>query len=142
MTEEPFLTTFSHFMNPLFLQIGTSVSVVMVIASVAVTPAILARLPADYFLHERPHLLELLRQGPLSKCLIIVAKNIIGTLLLLLGFILIFLPGQGLLTIMVGLLLLDFPRKKQIMRGIATRPAITRSLNWLRERRGKPPLLF
>lgn len=142
MTEEGLLRILSELANPYVIQIVTAVSITTMVSSLAITPVILARLPADYFLHERPHLIELLRQGPLSKCLMIVAKNILGSVLVIVGVILLFMPGQGLLTILVGFLLMDFPRKQKVMRSIAARPKITRSLNWLRARRGKPPLIL
>jgi hypothetical protein len=49
-------------------------------------------------------------------------------------------PGQGLLTIAVGLILLDFPGKFRLERWLATRRSVWRSLNWLRRRAGSKPL--
>jgi hypothetical protein len=49
-------------------------------------------------------------------------------------------PGQGLLSIAVALVLLDFPGKYRFERWLATRPAVWRSLNWLRRRAGCKPL--
>jgi hypothetical protein len=48
-------------------------------------------------------------------------------------------PGQGLLTIAVALILLDFPGRFRLERWLATRPAVWRSLNWLRKRAGHKP---
>lgn len=142
MIEEVVQRALSTLAKPSTVKIVTGISFFTMVASLAITPAILTRLPADYFLHERPHLITLLRQSSPPKCLMIVAKNILGTALLVVGFILLFLPGQGLLTILVGLMLLDLPRKQHFLRRIAARPHIARSLNWLRARRGKAPLIL
>ena len=49
------------------------------------------------------------------------------------------LPGQGILTILAGIMLLDFPGKHRLLRWIVAHPQVLRTLNWLR-RRGHPPL--
>jgi len=51
------------------------------------------------------------------------------------------LPGQGLLTILAGLVLLHFPRKHELLRWIVSRPAVLASANWVRHRAGRPPLV-
>ena len=48
-------------------------------------------------------------------------------------------PGQGVLTIVVGMLLFDFPGKFRLERWLVTRPTVWRSINWLRERAGREP---
>lgn len=50
------------------------------------------------------------------------------------------LPGQGLVTILAGLLLLDFPGKFKLERALVRQPAVMNALNWIRVRRGRPPL--
>ena len=52
------------------------------------------------------------------------------------------LPGQGVLTILAGLALLDFPGKRALELKILKRPSILGAVNWLRERRGREPLRF
>ena len=67
------------------------------------------------------------------------AKNLLGAALMLLGILMLFTPGQGLLTLLVGLLLMNFPGKYRLERTLVARPGIFRSLNWLRRRRGAEP---
>jgi hypothetical protein len=52
------------------------------------------------------------------------------------GLVMLVVPGQGLLTIVVGLMLLDFPGKYRLERWLATRPKVWQSINWLRRRAG------
>ena len=56
-------------------------------------------------------------------------------MLLLAGILMLFLPGQGLLTLFLGILLIDFPGKYKTERWLISQPAIANSLNWLRKRR-------
>lgn len=70
---------------------------------------------------------------------LLVLKNVLGAIFLTLGVGMLVLPGQGLLTILIGLSLVDFPGKYRLERYLVTRSPVLRSLNWLRRRTGKPP---
>ena len=50
------------------------------------------------------------------------------------------LPGQGLLTIVVGILLLEFPGKRVLETKLIRRPRIHHAIDALRRRFGHPPL--
>ena len=54
----------------------------------------------------------------------------------------LFLPGQGILTLVMGALLMDYPGKFQLERKIVKTPAILKGLNWLRAKANKPPLVI
>ena len=62
--------------------------------------------------------------------------------LLVAGILMLVLPGQGILTILAALALLDFPGKRKMEMRILHRPAILKSVNWLRKRAGREPLAF
>lgn len=49
-------------------------------------------------------------------------------------------PGQGVLMIIAGLVLLEFPGKFRLERWLVTRRHVWRSINWLRRRAGRPEL--
>jgi hypothetical protein len=90
-------------------------------------------LPADYFVR-RPN------EHSLSLPWRIV-KNLLGVVLVVLGVVMVFVPGQGLLTIVFGLVLIDFPGKQKLIKKILDRPGLLEKINRLRDRYGKPPLL-
>jgi hypothetical protein len=69
-----------------------------------------------------------------------VLKNALGVLFFLSGMAMLILPGQGLLTIFIGLVLLDFPRKRVLVHRILGYQRILRVINQLRARFGKPEL--
>ncbi len=74
----------------------------------------------------------------------VIAKNIFGVFLILLGLILSLpgVPGQGILTILLGLIMIDIPGKRPLEARIIKRPAILSAINDLRARYKKPPLVM
>ena len=67
-------------------------------------------------------------------------KNLLGLLLMVMGVAMLVLPGQGILSILIGLSLMNFPGKYRLERYIAGRRPIRKSLNWIRARAGVEPL--
>lgn len=120
----------------------TIATLLLVVASVAAVPFMVVRLPADYFSEPRPPLAERFRKASVGGRALIVLKNLGGALLVILGVIMLFVPGQGLLTILFGLVLLDLPRKHEVERRIVARPAIRNALTKLRARFDKEPFTF
>jgi archaellum biogenesis protein FlaJ (TadC family) len=98
------------------------------------------RLPKDYIVTKRRQPLATWEQHPVLRMLLLIVKNLLGVILLLAGVIMLFTPGQGLLTIVVGFVLLDFPGKSRLERWLVTRQSVWRSINWLRKRAGQPEL--
>ena len=72
----------------------------------------------------------------------VIAKNIFGVFLILLGIALSLpgVPGQGILTILLGLIMLDIPGKRPLEARIIKRPAVLSAINNLRAKYGKEPL--
>ena len=109
------------------------------VAAVAGVPWVVWRLPHDYFSRRRR---QVLRETPLAMVyngVLVALKNIVGAGLVALGLLMLVTPGQGLLTVLVGLLLMNFPGKYRLERWLVMRPGVLRALNWLRRRRGLPP---
>ena len=52
----------------------------------------------------------------------------------------LFLPGQGLFTIFIGLLLSNYPGKYYLERKLIAMPKIYKTVNWLRKKSNQPPL--
>ena len=71
-----------------------------------------------------------------------VAKNLIGTLFLLSGSIMLFIPGQGILTILLGLSLIDFPGKRYLETRILNSPKAKLLIEWCRSKSGHEPLII
>jgi hypothetical protein len=114
-------------------------SLVTFLVGVLLVPAMIVRIPADYFLHDRRQAL-LHPRHPLLRLLLTGVKNVLGAVLLLVGVALLFLPGQGLLTLMAGLMIMNYPGKFGFERWLVRRPHVLPALNWLRARYGRGPL--
>lgn len=69
-----------------------------------------------------------------------IFKNILGILLIIVGGVMLITPGQGLFTILLGVLLADFPGKRRIERALVRHPSVCRSINWIRRKASKPPI--
>ncbi len=109
------------------------------IGSLIAIPLILVRLPADYFDTRIPrHWMK--DHHPLLRLVGLVVKNLVGAVFLLAGFAMLFLPGQGLLTMLIGISLMDFPRKRELEAKMVGQPTLLGVINTMRQKFDKPPL--
>ena len=116
-------------------------SAVMMLCGIAIVPWILLRLPRDYFLPPRRHRITPERLSLATGIPLLVGKNMLGIVLILAGLAMLVLPGQGLLTIILGLALTNFPGKFKLQRRLVGHPSVLNSLNWLRRRFGRTPFI-
>lgn len=115
-----------------------AVSIASLLLCAALLPVIVRRLPADYFASARDK-----RPAPhtLLGWLLRIGKNVLGVVFVLAGVAMLVLPGQGVLTILIGLMLVNFPGKRRLERRIVGRASILKVLNGMRAKRGLSPLL-
>lgn len=111
--------------------------------SLAVASFILVKLPATYFRKDHPRDFWTDR-SPGVRYLGIFAKNVLGVLLVALGILMSVpgVPGQGILTILLGIMLLDIPGKRKLESKLVSRPQVLKTINKLRNRFGKPSLVL
>jgi len=117
----------------------SGLSVVTVVLMFLGLPWVVGRLPVDYFSREHRTPWRLSGREPLLAIVLGVLKNILGLFLVVVGIVLLFTPGQGILTLLLGLALMNFPGKYQLERWLVQRPGVLSSLNWMRQRGGNPP---
>jgi len=110
------------------------------VGSLVALPVLVALLPADYFAAPEPPPSRLSRTHPLLRTVLRVGSNLAGAILILAGIAMLVLPGQGLLTLLFGLILTDFPGKRRLELALVRRGPIRRGMNWMRARAGRPPL--
>jgi hypothetical protein len=112
-------------------------------ASLAIVSLVLVKVPATYF--RRSHDRKILASHPpVIRWLAIVGKNLLGVVLVVIGILLSLpgVPGQGMLTILLGVMLLDFPGKPRFEYWLVSRPKILQAINKLRHRFDKPALVL
>lgn len=116
------------------LTVGLSVaSVVMFVGSILLVPWLVAKAPEDFFVRDEP---------PRRSMVLRVLKNVVGAASLVLGVLMLFLPGQGLLMLVVGISLIDFPGKRKVQRWLVRKESVQRGLDFLRRRAHKPPFVM
>ena len=108
------------------------------IVSLAALPWMVARIPDDYFTRGREHACGF----RVEKVLAAGGRNLLGLVVFFLGIIMLFIPGQGLLTMLLGIVLMDFPGKRRVIFFLVKGEKVRKSLNWIRRKKGKPPLRF
>jgi hypothetical protein len=125
---------------PVDVLIGLTVaSAIGFIGTLIAIPMILVRLPADYFDTRTPrHWMK--DHHPALRLSGLVVKNVAGIVFLLAGFAMLFLPGQGVLTMLIGVSLMDFPKKRELEAKMVGQPTLLGVINAMRNKYGKPPL--
>jgi len=109
--------------------------------SLAIVSVIMVKIPADYFKEDRPR--ELFAdKSPAVRYLLIIGKNLLGVVLVVLGILMSVpgVPGQGILTILLGVMLLDFPGRRRLEHKLVSRPQVLNTINKLRHKFDKPEL--
>lgn len=113
-----------------------ALSVFTFFVSLLLLPLVIILLPTDYFVRSAGI--------PVSstpvRAVLRILKNFLGLCILLAGILMLFLPGQGILAILFGCSLVDFPKKRQIQIKILSGQRVRGSVNWIRRKGGKPPL--
>ena len=129
-------------MNSDLLFLLGSLSIFILIISVFMMVLIISFLPEDYLKSENRNLISSVQNSryPLLKLLILIIKNLFGILLLLSGILMLVLPGQGLLTIITGLVFMDYPGKYKFERKLLRQKGVINSINWIRSLLSKPLL--
>ena len=127
-----------HFLESGGFWWGVGISVALAIGSLALATAVIVAWPPTRFTHgPRPS-----QRHPVVRGLGLVGKNLAGLVLLVLGFVMALpgIPGQGVLTMIIGLTLLDFPGKRGLERRVLKHPRVLGAINRLRARFHRPPL--
>jgi len=117
------------------------ISIGSAVVSIALVTIVLVRLPKDYFVNPKSRTLH--THHPVVRIVLTILKNLLGLMLVMGGIILSIpgVPGQGFLTIFLGIMLLDFPGKYPLERAILRRPAILGAINRIRAKFHKEPLV-
>jgi hypothetical protein len=121
--------------------IGVAIFLVSFFANLGIVSLILVKLPADHFSKSRKTKFWA-GPRPWLHAAKVIGKNIGGLLLVALGVVLSLpgVPGQGLLTVLLGIMLLDFPGRHRLEQKLLSKPSIVNTINSLRKRFGKKPL--
>ena len=112
------------------------VSVFLFFLSLFLLRYVILRMPEDYFITASS-----ISKNP-QKIIVRVAKNAVGFLLTICGIILLFTPGQGMITILIGLCLIDLAIVNQFKKKIINNSKVQKALNWIRTKKSVKPFNF
>ncbi|MCA9087729.1 MAG: hypothetical protein KDA90_03735 [Planctomycetaceae bacterium] len=135
------MTILDKLLNPHVLGWLGAVSVLMFVCSLWLIPIIIVRIPTDYFLHS-PRWHRAHSRHPVIAWSLFFARNVFGLTLIVMGIAMLVLPGQGVITILLGLMLTTIPGKHRVALEMFRLPRVLSAVQWLRQRRGVPPLEF
>jgi len=109
-------------------------SFILLVVSLLASPWLLAKFPVDYF--SKP-----VSAAPQSalQILISIIRTALGLLLVMAGIIMFVTPGPGLVFLVIGLALCEFPGKHTLLSRLVSKPSVLKTLNWLRAKAKKPP---
>jgi len=121
--------------------VGALIFLASFLINLGIVSFILVKLPADHFSKKRKTKFWA-GPRPAIHAAKVIGKNIAGVLLVALGIVLSLpgVPGQGLLTVLLGIMLLDFPGRHRLEQKLLSKPSIVSTINRLRGRFDKPPL--
>ncbi len=122
----------------------TVTSIVAFFATLIIVPWFIIRIPSDYFSDSNIERRKTPWSNwhPLVRRILLVGRNVLGYVFLVVGTAMLVLPGPGILTIVVGIILLNFPGKYRLERWMVERRPVLRSINWLRRWAKKAPIVL
>ena len=124
------------------LQLMGSCSLIMLVITLVAVPVVVMNLPEDYFATKRRKPARKSSGFNLFYAGFVIVKNLLGVVVIIAGLALLILPGQGIITILIGFALTNFPGKFAIERRIVRQPGVSKTLNWIRAKVGKPPFII
>ena len=130
-----------HCYSSLGWPLMVGVAVVLPALAFAASVVVMLALPTDYFVRGSARRGSWPSRGAL-RWLLVVLKNILGALVFLAGFVMALplVPGPGVVFMLVGMGMVDFPGKRALEQRILRQPSVLFSVNKLRARFGKPPM--
>ena len=115
-----------------------SISLFVFLFSLLSIKWLVSLIPEDYFINKKD---SKIKTGNIFIWyIVLIFKNLIGYSLILCGIMMLVLPGQGLFTIIIGLMMSNYPGKYSIEKKFIAIPTILKSINWLRRKSNKPPI--
>ena len=120
-----------------FFWLGVVSSIIFLISLLSIR-WLVCMIPSDYFIKKEQSKFK--SNYPVAWIISSIIKNIFGYVLIFGGILMLVLPGQGLITIFIGLMLSSYPGKYKIEKKIIAIPRIFKTINWLRKKSDEPPL--
>lgn len=119
------------------LQILACFSLLTFGISIVCIPLLVARLPRNFFQLTAKSNRSNVRKFTLRNAILSLLRNITGFALLLAGIAMLFLPGQGIITIIIALATMSFPLKNELIYKLTRKHSVQQALDWMRKKMKK-----
>ena len=116
------------------------ISLLTFVVTLFAVPNLIIHIPDRYFLQKKRIFPNNPKDAIGFRFVCRILKNILGVFFVLTGLIMLLLPGQGLLSILIGVMLMNFPGKYKVERAIVREKKVLSTINWLRAKAHRPPL--
>jgi len=117
-------------------------SIISFMGTLMLVPVLIIKIPEDYFAEKKRHSWEpWAHEHPVIRWSLLITKNVLGYILVVLGIAMLVLPGQGVLTIFIGIMFINFPGKYRLERWVVMQAPVLNTINKLRHRAGRAPLI-
>ncbi len=124
----PNFETIKNFLDEHWITISL-VNLALFVGFILIVMFAFSALPKDYWNKKD--------NGNFSSPIYKVIRNILALPVFIIGILMLFLPGQGLLTILLALLISDFNYKRELIKKIISKKKVRESLDALRTKMGK-----
>ncbi len=112
------------------------------VGSLIALPILIARLPVDHFIVDRARVRPWRSSHPVRSTVLLCLRNLLGVVLIAGGLLMLVLPGQGILTIVIGLLMIDVPKKRAFQACVLAWKPVNRGINWMRRKAHQPEFML
>ena len=126
--------------HKLLVTILAGSSVIMFIGTLILIPILIIRMPVNYFTNEDRATWPWKRCHPVICIIFMTLKNLLGAIFVIFGVIMLITPGQGLLSIIIGLTMMNYPGKYHLERWLVSHDHVRHALDWIRHKAHKPSL--
>lgn len=112
-------------------------SLISFIATLIAVPLLIVSLPTRYLMDNGD---DTFLQKTIWRIPYLLIKNLIGSVFVVAGLAMLLLPGQGVLTILIGVTLINFPGKRRLVRRLLRWKNVANAVNRLRLMFKRSPL--
>ena len=116
----------------------TGLGIALALVSLLALPVLVVLMPRDYFVApRRPE-----RYRGAALWMLRGLRNTLALILVAAGVLMLVLPGQGLLTLLIGIMVSTFPGKYRLERWLVRQKGVFYALNWMRRRAGRELMYY
>ena len=123
--------------NSFLLKWLAMISAIIFMVSLLVIPWLISKLPPDFFAKIRSGHKTKNNNSRLYNLILFLLRNVFGFAFLIAGILMLFMPGQGILTIVLGISIMVFPGKRRLVNMLIEQKSVQHGLNWIRRKTGK-----